>query len=92
MEQVDSPLCRRCGAEEEPQLEFCVSVKPWRYPDSRGHYTLRRHLYIMEQFDSPLCKGCGAEEATSARGLCDCEALEIPRLTNLGSFFLDHGH
>jgi hypothetical protein len=25
---IDSPLCRRCGAEKETSVHFCVSVKP----------------------------------------------------------------
>ena len=44
----------------------------------------------MEQVDSPLSRRCGAREATSARVLCECEALEVARRTYLGFFFSDH--
>ena len=29
MGPTNTPSCRRCGAEEEPQPTFCVSVKVW---------------------------------------------------------------
>jgi len=40
-----------------------------------GHNTLRRHLHLMGLSDSLLCRRCGAEDETSARILCECEAL-----------------
>jgi hypothetical protein len=39
--------------------------------------------------DSPPCRRYGAEDETSARFLCECEALASLRLAYLGSFFLE---
>ena len=56
-----------------------------------GHNTLRRHLYLMGLSDSPLCRRCGAEDETSARILCECEALvSLRRVTGL--LLVDRGH
>jgi hypothetical protein len=50
-----------------------------------GHNTLRRHLHLMGLSDSPLCRRCGAEDETSARIICECEALALLRHAHLGS-------
>jgi hypothetical protein len=54
-----------------------------------GHNTLRRHLYVMGLNESHLCRRCDAEDQTSARVLCECEALTTRRHTCLASFLLD---
>ena len=54
-----------------------------------GHYTLRRHLYLMGLSDSPLCRRCGTEDETPAHILCEGEALASLRHVYLGSFFLE---
>ena len=54
-----------------------------------GHNTLRRHLYLPELLDCPMCRRCGVGEDTSARILCECEALASLRRAYLGSFFLE---
>ena len=54
-----------------------------------GHNTLRRHLHLLGLSDSPLCRRCGAEEETSAHILCECEALALHRLANLGCCSLE---
>ena len=54
-----------------------------------GHNTLRRHLHLLGLLDSPLCRRFGAEEETSARILCECEALASLRHAYLDSFFLE---
>jgi hypothetical protein len=54
-----------------------------------GHNTLRRRLHVLGLLDSPLCRRRGAEEETSARILCEFEALTSLRHTYLGSFFLE---
>jgi hypothetical protein len=56
-----------------------------------GHNTLRRHLYLLGLSNSPLCRWCEAGEETSARVLCECEALASRRHAHLGSFFLEPG-
>jgi len=45
-----------------------------------GHYTLRRHLYIM---------GLSNNTKTSVHILYECEALASLRYIHLGSFFWD---
>ena len=45
-----------------------------------GHNTLRRRLHVLGLLDSPLCRRCGAEDETSARILCECEALAYIRI------------
>jgi len=54
-----------------------------------GHYTLRRHLYLMGLSDILLCRRRGAEDETSAHILCECEAWASLRYAYLGSFFMD---
>ena len=54
-----------------------------------GHNTLRIHLHLIELNNRPLCRRCGMEEVSSARILCECEALASLRHVHLGSFFLE---
>jgi hypothetical protein len=53
-----------------------------------GH-TLRKYLHITGLTDSPLCRKRGAQDETSARVLCECDALATLGRTYLGSFILD---
>jgi hypothetical protein len=53
-----------------------------------GHYTLRRHLYLLGLLDSPLCRKCGVGEETSAHILCKCEVMASLRQ---GLLFLGAG-
>jgi hypothetical protein len=54
-----------------------------------GHNTLRKRLHLRGLSDKPLCRKCGAEDETSARVLCECEALASLRYVYLGPFFLE---
>jgi len=54
-----------------------------------AYNSLRRHLYIMDLIDSPICRRCGTKKETSARVLCECEALATLTHTYLCSFFFD---
>ena len=40
-----------------------------------GHYTLRRHFYVMGLNDNHICRKCGTEGETSLQVWCECEAL-----------------
>jgi hypothetical protein len=53
-----------------------------------GNDNLRRHLHFMELTNIHLCRRCGVKDETSARILCECEALISLRHAYLGSFFL----
>ena len=54
-----------------------------------GHNTLTRHLYLLELLNCPLRRRRGVGEDTSARILCECEALASLRHAYLGSFSLE---
>ena len=54
-----------------------------------GRNTLRRHLHLMGLTSSPLCRSCRVEDETSARFLCEFEALASLRHVYMGSFILD---
>jgi hypothetical protein len=49
---------------------------------------MKRHFHLLGLSDSPLCR-CGVEDETSARILCELEALDSLRHAYRGSFILE---
>jgi hypothetical protein len=65
----DSPLCRRCGAEDETSAHIlceCVALASFRH--------MYMGSFLLEPKDNKSIR-CGAEDDTSAHILCERAAL-----------------